>query len=374
MIDFHLFPMYARQVFSHAILIALRLTEEEVFLLKYWLKPIRYRFYEGEEPTQLSSGAHCILTESLSVLERIVSWNFPVILITGKNSDSHRQELAQVVFRNGVAAWWTIPPSSSPLFFPPLQVAGGKGRVHMLVESSPLRKIFRQMLLFAGYDVRGDFRSTREMAELYRELAESSDYPGSSFRPNLFFVDMDMAECEVDRIVEAMRYVFIKKPEYKKDTRILCIKDITIPSPGLTQRLTPLRPWVQRIFHPHEAILIILESLLLNGMSEKNSVSYSSDSSSHEEAVRTRAAQSRIERGENSGRSLDDLLFGNQPLIQRKEIDQIVSLAMQQTEKVAAILPFLWIQDLLMKEEMNRGITLASPASEQKGEREGTIL
>ncbi len=278
---------------------AVAVGERDSALLEYWLGgEAEATRHTSVMPGLLDDRLHWFARASWNDVRELAGLYRPLLLVARADSPATRAECAERAFSVGAAALWFLPPRSAPLLFPSLAPIPARGFVHVIEDDPVLRSIFRQLLYFAGYDARMDFRSSAE-ALVALESAASDDgraAAGPGRVPFFTLVNLDSARVDAHGYFQGLSALLQRKPELKARVRTLIIKDFDRPGLNLTAIESALRPHAKRIFHPSEALLVLLEALFLYDPNP------------------ARPALGWVgpapERAPPPGRSLDELLYG----------------------------------------------------------------
>lgn len=305
--------------------------ERDLALLEYWLggEPDATR-HTSVMPGLLDDRLHWFARASWNDVRELAGLYRPLLLVARADSEDARAECAERAYAAGAAAVWFLPQRSEPLLFPSLAPIPARGFVHVIEDDATLRSIFRQLLYFAGYDARMDFRSSAE-ALFALETAASEDAGASAAAgrvPFFTLVNLDSARVDAHGYFQGLSALLQRKPELKARVRTLIVKDFDRPGLNLTAIESALRPHAKRIFHPSEAVLVLLEALFLYNASVARSM--------------TGLSGVAPERTPPPGRSLDELLYSVRIRL-RTEPDVAPASFAEQLARRARMQLFEWL-------------------------------
>lgn len=347
------------------LIAACGLSPAEHGLVDFWLSPFAdrmRRWPRGEfQPGRLSRGLHYFPEADVSFCGELLQCYRPLLVLLGSQAQ-RRPETRDELFAAGVAACWAVPAPDAAGFAFPLFPPRRKRAPVYLIEDNPIyRSLLRQLLYFAGYDVRADQHSLAALEELVAIESEGphstgnaddatgsglADEPGTrenpALAPAMIIASLDTERLDIPAFfhrldVYIQRYVNRHRPG--RGPRILLTKDFQRPGLDVRTIEQSLRAHAARIFHPREALLVLLEALFLRDAG--------TDGRASAPSTGARSAQP------ETFRTLDELLY--RPQIRLRDaapaLDRDDSLARR------SIQPFVWLYDLL-SEDPGRGAIL----------------
>ncbi len=240
--------------------------ERDLALLEYWLGgESDATRHASVMPGLLDERLHWFPRASWTEVRELAGLYRPLLLVARADSPTERAVCAERAFAAGAAAFWFLPERSAPHLFPSLAPIPARGIVHVIEDDPTLRSIFRQLLYFAGYDARMDFRTSAEALFALEAAAGEDATPsaGPSRVPFFTLVNLDSSRVDAHGYFQGLSALLQRKPELKPRVRTLIIKDFDRPGLNLTAIESALRPHAKRIFHPSEALLVLLEALFL---------------------------------------------------------------------------------------------------------------
>lgn len=313
------------------------LTGADRLLLEYWLSgPPQTSFHDGDvRPGLLQRGRHAFPAATETVLQDLVQLYRPLLVVgrppTGDTGFFER------LFQLGIAACWTPPPPGDTVFFPAL-LTPQERRTAFLIEDDPIfRSVFRQLLYFAGYDVRADQQALEYFVETAAGGAGAppgKDAPVNDM-PALILANLDTDRLDIPEFFYRLQRGLSRSPARKP--RILLMKDFDRPGLDVRTIEAALRPHARRIFHPREAILVLIEALFLA-----------------EQPGTPAAGAASASLYPRPHRPLDELLHG--PNVHLRE--EAPTPPAEAGEAYRRGLPFFWLYDLL-RAGVGRGAVLA---------------
>lgn len=312
---------------------ALSADDRDLALLEYWLGgESDATRHTSVMPGLLDDRLHWFARASWKEVRELAGLYRPLLLVARANSPAARAEYAERAFAAGAAALWFLPERSAPLLFPSLAPIPARGFVHVIEDDATLRSVFRQLLYFAGYDARMDFRSSAEALFALESAAnEDAGAPAGARRVPFFtLVNLDSARVDAHGYFQGLSALLQRKPELKPRVRTLIIKDFDRPGLNLTAIESALRPHAKRIFHPSEALLVLLEALFLYDSGAARSAFGSAGVASDRMAA--------------PGRSLDELLYSVRIRL-RTEPDAAPASFAEQLARRARLQLFEWLYE-----------------------------
>lgn len=304
-----------------------RLAEKERHLAEFYLSSypvVRRNALELAVP-----GTALSFYPSLNIREigELVDWCLPVLVLSGVEPD---KEERNNFLSAGIAAVFPMLSSPGLHFAPELELPADSGSVFVITDDPALRKLYRQILCFAGYDVRMDFHSSEEVMEI---LSGSKDWP------HFILADLDCRTVDPLSFFTRLKSFLKTRSALRGRTRMLVTKDLS--RPGLDPLMaSQLRPYARRIFHPQEALLALVECCLLF----------------------TPGAKSIIKPDLPAYRSLEEVLFGNVVDMNWQDPRRFFSSQDDLIRTARRALPFLWLPEHLKDESIRRGAILTSEA------------
>ena len=231
---------------EYPIVAGLGLADAEERLVELWLaRHAAFHKRARLSPRELS-GPPCFYPAlSFDELEEILGWGLPLLVVSGaKTASKDEREL----FRRGAAACWTIPSKERPLIFPELELPRIGAGVFAIADDARLRFLYRQILRFAGLDLRADFRSSDEIVETMRRLHEENS--DTVAYPDLILLDLDSSRTDAGSFFYRLRQLLRDYPDLKNASRVLLTRDFAKPGPDISALAKNVRPFVRRVFHP----------------------------------------------------------------------------------------------------------------------------
>lgn len=313
--------MKKKQPMLHAAMAGLSLNEAERHLMEYALSfqsVIRRGHLELPLPGDY---IQYYPDADFSDIEGLLDWQIPLLTVAGAALD--RAEITGRYFKAGGAALWF--PSANPGLpaVPPLQFEQSGRSVFIISDDRSLRRMYRQIFLFAGFDPRMDFTTSDEVFS----ALESMIREGRSF-PYLILLDLDFVRFDAVTFFTRLAAFFRERPGFRKDLRLLTSKDFARPGLDLAAMSGRMKPFIRRIFHPLETIPLLLESFFL----------YSGNS---------------LPAAPTNFKSIDELIYGRW-----EGISQFSSQSFWQPFFFRTCLPFFWLFDHLGSEEIKKGAIL----------------
>ena len=236
-----------------------KLESGDEHLMEYWLgaRPDLRRWTAGEilRPGELARGLNYFPHATLALIQEFAKWFVPVLVVSRAKGED-RTRLREALLECGLAALWEpgapgeslIFPELDPIRHPPVFIVGDDPRQVSL---------YRQILYFSGRDSRADFRTPTELIGALFESKASARYP------ELLVVSLDTRAMDPLGLFHELRRFLRANPGRTADTRLLLTKDFSVPGLDLATVESTLRPLARRIFHPNEAIYVLLEAFHL---------------------------------------------------------------------------------------------------------------
>lgn len=342
------------QTTDYPLVAGFGLNEAEQLLVEYWLgaagDQLR-RWPAGEiQPGRLHRGLNYYPISLESDRRELLQCYRPLLVLAGRDSD--RKHVRDQLFQAGIAACWTVPAPGEPIIFPALPRPRRAGPVFLIEDDPVYRSLFRQMLYFAGYDVRADQHSL-EILETPDALADLA-----SPMPALILASLDTARMDIPAFFHRLATFLKKHPG--RGPRVMLTKDFGRPGLDVRTIEHAVRPHAARIFHPREAILALIEALFLSPHDTDAAVGFAGMSD------RTRAARGESNIGSTAAfasslptaRTLDELLY--RPHIKLRETAPGLESQFENLQVYRRIQPFLWMYDCLAEHD-GRGAILNDP-------------
>lgn len=324
---------------AYPVLAGLHLNAADEHLLDYWCATeTTYRKHIRIPPAGiLAQGLHLILDCGLDDLRELMDWNLPLQVVANLQSRPHasRMQLYRDLFESGIAACWEIPAPDQTITLPFLSLPPRKGCFYMIQDDNNLARHYRQIGAFAGYDARADFRTAGELITAFEAALNENVRPQI---PEFMLVDLDSERSDPLELFSELGRLLQAQPQHKAHLQLLITKDFARPGLDVPTIEKIVRPYARRIFHPLEAIYVLLEALYLNTG-----------------ATGAHSKQSRSEQPGPAYRSLQELLYGHQQNLQTEVPRPFLTGDQAQTSR--AVQPFLWMYHYLA-ESRARGATL----------------
>lgn len=226
------------------------LTEREKSIAELWLQNrFTYRDLTAGEIAK-PWGAYEI---SQNQLPELSQWGTPFLTI-GSRSLDHPAGW-QMLYNAGCAACWLLP-ASDPILFPQPIASRSKGNFLLPVADESLRRLFRQIAVFAGFDSRVDFQTADDLVQILHSVLEQN-------KPVHAFIDLDSDRVDAVQFCYTVSKLFAKQPSLKQSLHIWLMRDFSKPGIDPVMIRNVIKPFAKRIFHPLEALLAMVESLFL---------------------------------------------------------------------------------------------------------------
>jgi CheY-like chemotaxis protein len=231
----------------------------------------------------------------------------------------------KLLFEQGIAACWPLPAPGDPIVFPDLSRPRSRGQAFLIEDDPVHRSILRQLLYFAGYDVRADQPG---LESLRPEFATGT-------MPALILANLDAAHMDIPTFFHRLNAFLKQHPG--RGPRVLLTKDFDRPGLDVRTIEHTVRPHAARIFHPREAMLVLLEALFL-AVETSTGGEYPVDAIGQAGSFRT----------------IDELLFRKNVRL-RESAPPIIGLdRLRGQERIA---PFVWLYECLAQ-DAGRGAIL----------------
>ncbi|MCB1173722.1 MAG: hypothetical protein KDK39_09165 [Leptospiraceae bacterium] len=261
---------------KNPVLCGFHLQPGDEHLIQYWLRnAAQVRKYTSIPPPSVwqQPGIHFIKDIGLGQLPDLLQWSMPLLLVANLHSltETEHESLRDQFYQAGLSAIWSLPHNRSMLTLPPISIPARRGTIFASTSDPLLVRHYRQIALWAGYDLRSDFRNAAELRDNLQAIAtEAETKPAMRARmPLLIIVDLDSAHLDPLLLFHFFSAVRHQYPRAGRMIQLLIVKDFG--KPGLDPRSVDkqIRPWGRKIFHPAESLLVLLEALHLNGSSDQ---------------------------------------------------------------------------------------------------------
>lgn len=240
------------------VILGYGLAPSEKEQIDFWLAPYG-EFATPREVLPLHLTADRVFFENGGAAEasRILEWGRPLLVISGAGQsllDRNR------LFSLGVSALWQLPAPNEPLIYPQPELRKFRGNIFAMVGGEFFRHSLRQILQFAGFDIRFDFPSSRELVTTLESCIGEEGIP----EPHLIIVDLDDTRMDISTFFYNIRRLFNANPSLAGKMSILLTKDFSRPGLDIADLATRVRPHIRRVFHPREALCALLEAYLFH--------------------------------------------------------------------------------------------------------------
>ncbi|HMU82367.1 MAG TPA: hypothetical protein PKC35_03415 [Leptospiraceae bacterium] len=228
-----------------------RLSEAEELLLRYWLESYAEGRWRSDSqmpsspPADLSTLRFLPRADIRSV-EEILSWFLPVVVFAGKASDP-------MPFISAGAVAVISLDDRNPLILPPAELPPRSSVAFVISDDPMFRLRMRQILRFAGREPRMDFSATEDIAQVLTHIQEW---------PEIIVVDLDSSRVDVVEFIYRTEKILRERPAMRTRNQMMIVKDFAKPGLDPVKLRPVLSPHAKRIFHPLEAMLAILESMV----------------------------------------------------------------------------------------------------------------
>ncbi|MCR9141546.1 MAG: hypothetical protein NXI24_04780 [bacterium] len=329
------------QTTDFPLVAGLGLDEAEQSLIEYWLGaagPQLRRWSAGDlQPGRLHRGLNYFPNSQAQDRRELLGCYRPLLVLAGRSVQ--RSPAETELFETGIAACWRLPAPGDPILFPALPRSRRAGPVFLIEDDPTYRSLYRQMLYFAGHDVRADQQSL-ELLEAPDAFADS-DAP----LPALILASLDTERMDIPAFFHRLDRFLKKHPG--RGPRVMITKNFQRPGLDVRTIESSLRPHVARIFHPREAALALLEALFLAPV---NSGDAASSAGPDAPLIGSAFAST-----PPMARTLDELLY--RPQIKLRETAPLLEPHQQQLKAYRRIQPFLWLYERLANQD-GRGAIL----------------
>lgn len=229
-----------------------QLSKAEKSLLGYWLDD-SWQLIEELTPSVIIDRQVYYHTDRLDRIVEFFTWMQDHLLVLGKEVDAPTR---RSLINSGATKVWQIPKYNEVLIFPEMQALPNQGRAYIYTDNRFHARALRGIFQSAGYHARSDFRRVDEFCEIL-----------SAEQASLLYIDLDCVNDDVGLLLGKMKSILNGKPPL-----IVFVRDLYTAGPNIAFLGNQLRPFARRIFHPNEAILACLESLLLYSPDARNSL------------------------------------------------------------------------------------------------------
>ncbi len=341
--------------FEPPLIAACALSPAAPGLTDFWLSPHVDRMRRwpggpaanpGVQPGRLSRGLHYFPEADSAVAQELLQCYRPLLVLLGSRVRDRSPELQQQLFESGVAACWQLPdPEANTFAFPIFPPRRKRAPVYLIEDNPAYRSLMRQLLYFAGYDVRADQHSLAALADLAAaDAGPGGNAENPALAPAMIIASLDTERLDIPAFFHQLdqyiqRYVNRHRPG--QGPRVLLTKDFQRPGLDVGTIQQSLRPHAARIFHPREALLVLLEALFLRAPDDADA--------SRAAAALAPAFASQPE----SFRTLDELLY--RPQIRLR--DALPAFHGAHSRARRSIQPFAWLYEQL-REDPGRGAIL----------------
>ncbi len=325
---------------SFPIIAGYKLQASELELARLWLgsaADVPAREVDTAGPREFSNGLNFLPRARVADLEDVIQWCRPLLILTGRETEVADHE---EFFRLGAGACFALPGWDEPMLFPNPVLPEVKGTVFIVTDDGRLRSLYRQLLRFAGYEIRVDFRSADEIAETLEHIhgSETEDIR----LPELILLDLDSSRVDVPKFFHNLKIWTRENPRARAALRVMVTRDFGKPGGDISGLAGAMRPFVRRIFHPHEALCALMEALLFRGP---------------ETGIETGHRINLAPSGEY--RSLSMLLHGADGRPGARSPRELLAFARERGKAAARSLPFLWLHEHLNRDSVREGAVLA---------------
>lgn len=283
-------------------------------------------------PVHLTSERVFFEEGGVAEISQILEWGKPLLVIVG--SGQSLRDLDRL-FSLGVSALWRLPAPDEPLIFPDLKTRANRGNVFALVADESFRRSLRQILRFAGFDIRLDFPSSRELVANLESCIDGTEIS----QPRLIIVDLDDRRMDISAFFYSLRKMFGARPGLAEKMPVLLTKDFSRPGLDIADLATRVRPYIRRVFHPREALCAVLEAYLFH---DENAVGKSEMTETF------------------NYRSLHTLLHDTPGTRGSRPPSQTLELINSRAKRLRKILPFILHYDYLLSLSVPEGTVFAS--------------
>ena len=278
-----------------------------------------FRTVDSFEPAYASSGTLWIPELPFSRLDELLDWGLPVLLCAGqlyREPDELRK-----LYEAGAGALF-FPGLDNLYLFP--EISEDTNGAALLIMDDPFRRLYRQILLFAGYSPRGDLSSAKDISLVLEGLREQKQI--------VIVADLDCNRVDTLLLCHELDSYIRKNPSMSGRIRILLLKDFKKPGLDPAYMRSSVQKIARRIFHPMEGALALVESLYLYGIPDE-------------------MAGARF-------RNLQTFLYANRIQSLRADPDRIFRNASSRLKSFSRALPFLWLYDEFRDLSSTGAITL----------------
>lgn len=234
------------------IIVGHGLEEYELHLLEYWIEAegigsVQKHTSMPDSPPNMAR-LNVFSRARLQDVRELLDWFVPVLLISGRDAD-----IPKAYLDLGVCAIHKLPASNGPILLPSLNLPALQGACFVISDSQVFRTQLRQVLRFAGRQARMDFSSVEDIAQVLAVIDEW---------PELILIDVDSERVDIVSLFYRLEKILRDRPHLRAKNQMLICKDFDLPGFDLVKLRPLLAPHAKRIFHPAEALLAIIESML----------------------------------------------------------------------------------------------------------------
>lgn len=260
-------------------------------------------------------------------LSALMEWKAPLLLFAGSAVRSHPTPHFERWSELGCGAVWLFPPADAPFFWPILPLPERKGEAFLISDHAPFGRTVRQLMSFAGFSLRIDFRSDAELTTALEEKIRTPE-----LWPDLVFVDLDSTKIDILSFFHTLKQIFLQNHALRIRTRIVLLKDFSKPGLDIRNITAHLRFFGRRIFHPTEALFMLLESYYFHPI--------------------------RLEGTLPGYRSIDELLHGPDPELPLPSPERFLDGESAAWHALRRASPFFWMQRHLLENLAQKGAVL----------------
>jgi len=221
-------------------------------LLDYWTDSANGRVQLHETtpsgPLENSGVLHFFPSAGIPQIRELLGWFVPVLLLCAADA-----EIPESFFEMGLAAICRMPADDSMVILPPAPLPQTDSVCFVVSDSALFRTRLRQVLRFSGRLGRMDFSSTDDIAQVLAAVVPW---------PELIIVDLDSERVDSLSLFYRLEKILRERPEMRAKNQLMICKDFSRPGLDLVKLRPVLSPHARRIFHPSEALLALLETLI----------------------------------------------------------------------------------------------------------------
>ncbi len=252
------------------LIAALEVSQRELYLLNYWLQewPQLVSHQQPFFSAELYRNLHFFPQADLNFVREISNSYMPLLVVKGNHRASHHlpgsvkaKEPVETAFFSdfyaaGGTALWQLP-ASRQIDLPALPLPELQGEVYLFEDDQQLRNFYRQICYFAGYSLRADFRNEKELILLLEQQANSA------LCPVLLLINLASERIHAGKFFSSIERFLYHHPHLRSRIRMAFTRDFNLPGDEPHSLAHLARPYARRIFHPREALFVLLEGLLL---------------------------------------------------------------------------------------------------------------